>query len=139
MKSVCYVLAFLAHAVSSMELQQYDNIWISVDTLVAILHAHFHTHESATFTAEQLVAALSQRNHSMLIRTKPAPLSSMGDFAANPSNLYRVRHYQHGKANWIFNIYYKESLSEERARKRTRQSTALSSTSSSVQWFADTA
>ena len=123
MELVDFVLSLLAHAVSSSALRRYDNYWISAETLVAILHAHFKINASAIITVGHLISALSQRNLNRLIRTLSAALHKTDDFSPNPSNLYRVQQiHEGGKISWIFNLYFKENLNYERPLKQTRRS-----------------
>ena len=91
MEPVDFILTLLAHAVSSSALRLYDNSWISAETLVAILHAHFKINASAIITVNHLISALSRRNLKRLICTLPAALHKTDDFAHNTSNLYRVQ------------------------------------------------
>ena len=96
MEPVDFILSLLAHAVSSSALRRYDNTWISVETLVAILHAHFKINVSAIITVDHLISALSRRHHKRLFRTLPVALHKTDDFARNPSNLYRVQQIHKG-------------------------------------------
>ena len=128
MKIESFVLSLLAHAVSCGVFKQYDDKWISADTLVAMLHAHFKINRRASFTTEHLNLALSQRNLTMLLRTKPVSLHNICDFTGgNPSNLYCVTdRHNNGKRSVVFNIYHKEESEDvdfnQQPKKRPRRS-----------------